>query len=117
MLRGGGWGWGRCGPLSVSFFFVPQEKNITAKLARLGQVWGGKRYIEGQAGGGGFGKTKSSHHPIPHCMIIFEVEKALCKFKNCNQMGKSSHRFLSIGGNTVELWAEEVKHNAIVGLS
>ena len=39
------------------FYFVPQEKNITAKLARLGQVWGGKRYIEGQAGGGGFGKT------------------------------------------------------------
>ena len=46
-------------------------------------------------------------------MIIFEVGKALCKFKNCNQMGKSSHPFLSIGGNTVELWAEEVKHNAI----
>ena len=50
-------------------------------------------------------------------MIIFEVGKALCKFKSCNQMGKSSHPFLSIGGNTVGLWAEEVKHNAIVGLS
>ena len=50
-------------------------------------------------------------------MIIFEVGKALCKFKNCNQMGKSSQPFLSIGGDTVELWAEEVKHNAIVGLS
>ena len=56
MLRGGGGGAGVDHSQSL-FYFVPQEKNITAKLARLGQVWGGKRHIEGQAGGGGFGKT------------------------------------------------------------
>ena len=58
MLRGGGGGAGVDHSQSL-FYFVPQEKNITAKLARLGQVWGGKRYIAGQAGGGDFGKPRA----------------------------------------------------------